>query len=74
MENPLYFNEECVKDLPSYDENPALKQNKDVARDGVRVTLCLGVGILLLFHEVTSLHPPLFHRNDFSTCIISERQ
>ena len=22
-----------------------------------------------LFHEVTSLHPPSFHRNDFSTCI-----
>ena len=21
-----------------------------------------------LFHEVTSLHPPSFHRNDFSTC------
>ena len=23
----------------------------------------------LLFHEVTSLHPPSFQRNDFSTCI-----
>ena len=22
----------------------------------------------LLFHEVTSLHPPSFQRNDFSTC------
>ena len=22
-----------------------------------------------LFHEVTSLHPPSFHRNDFSPCI-----
>ena len=21
-----------------------------------------------IFHEVTSLHPPSFHRNDFSTC------
>ena len=34
------------------------------------MTLCLGVGIFLFlfFHEVTSLHPPSFHRNDFSTC------
>ena len=24
----------------------------------------------LLFHEVTSLHPPSFQRNDFSTCIV----
>ena len=23
----------------------------------------------LLFHEVTSLHPPSFQRNDFSTCV-----
>ena len=23
---------------------------------------------LLLFHALTSLHPPSFHRNDFSTC------
>ena len=28
------------------------------------MSLCLGV----LFHAVTSLHPPSFHRNDFSTC------
>ena len=34
------------------------------------MTLYLGVGIFLFlfFHEVTSLHPPSFHRNDFSTC------
>ena len=25
----------------------------------------------LLFHEVTSLHPPSFQRNDFSTCSTS---
>ena len=24
----------------------------------------------LLFHEVTSLHPPSFQRNDFSTCVL----
>ena len=22
------------------------------------------------FHEVTSLHPPSFQRNDFSTCVL----
>ena len=25
----------------------------------------------LLFHELTSLHPPSFQRNDFSKCILS---
>ena len=25
-----------------------------------------------LFHEVTSLHPPSFHRNDFSTCHVCD--
>ena len=25
-------------------------------------------GVMSDFHEVTSLHPPSFHRNDFSTC------
>ena len=27
--------------------------------------------VSLLFHELTSLHPPSFQRNDFSTCNIS---
>ena len=26
----------------------------------------------LLFHEVTSLHPPSFQRNDFSTCYLQK--
>ena len=34
--------------------------------------VCLGVARHLLvpfiFHDLTSLHPSLFHRNDFSTC------
>ena len=32
---------------------------------------CVAMHLLvpLLFHAVTSLHPPSFHRNDFSTCI-----
>ena len=37
------------------------------------MTLCLGVGIFF-FHEVTSLHPPSFHRNDFSTCNVSNEE
>ena len=40
------------------------------------MTLCLGVGIFLFlpFHEVIALHPPSFHRNDFSTCAIPMRE
>ena len=39
------------------------------------MTFCLGVSymhllVLFLFHDVTSLHPHSFHRNDCSTCII----
>ena len=31
---------------------------------------CLGGHLLVpfLFHDLTSLHPPSFHRNHFSTC------
>ena len=29
---------------------------------------CMHLLVPFLFHEVTSLHPPSFHRNDFSTC------
>ena len=36
---------------------------KQRCRDGVMSDF---VGIL--FHEVTALHPPSFHRNDFSSC------
>ena len=36
------------------------------------MTFCLGVArhllVPLLFHDVASLHPPSFHRNDFYTC------
>ena len=30
--------------------------------------------VSLLFHELTSLHPPSFQRNDFSTCTFSYEQ
>ena len=31
---------------------------------------CMDVLVLFLFHDVTSLLPPSFHRNDISTCAI----
>ena len=44
-------------------------KNKDVGM-GLDDFLSLGGHLLVpfLFHEVTSLHPPSFQRNDFSTC------
>ena len=45
--------------------------NKDVYRDGVMndfVSWCRHLLVSFLFHDVTSLHPTTFHRNDFSTC------
>ena len=32
------------------------------------VSRCRHHLVSFLFHAVTSLHPPSFHRNDFSTC------
>ena len=32
------------------------------------VSWCRHLLVSFLFHAVTSLHPPSFHRNDFSTC------
>ena len=32
------------------------------------VSWCRHLLVSFLFHELTSLHPPSFHRNDFSTC------
>ena len=29
---------------------------------------CIYASSCSLFHDVTSVHPPSFHRNDFSTC------
>ena len=31
------------------------------------VSWCMHL-LVSFFHDVTSLHPPSFHRNDFSTC------
>ena len=50
------------------------KQNfkaKQRCRDGVMnefVSWCRHLLVPFLFHALTSLHPPSFHRNDFSTC------
>ena len=32
------------------------------------VSWCWHLLVSFLFHTLTSLHPPSFHRNDFSTC------
>ena len=34
------------------------------------VSWCRHLLVSFLFHALTSLHPPSFHRNDFSTCNI----
>ena len=33
---------------------------------------CMHLLVPFLFHALTSLHPPSFHRNDFSTCSYSD--
>ena len=33
------------------------------------VSWCRHLLVSFLFHALTSLHPPSFYRNDFSTCI-----
>ena len=45
-------------------------KNKDVGM-GLDDFRSLGGHLLVpfLFHDMTSLHPPSFQRNDFSTCI-----
>ena len=47
-----------------------LKQNKDVGMGVMNefVSWCRHLLVPFLFHALTSLHPPSFHRNDFSTC------
>ena len=48
------------------------KQNSEQrCMDGVMnkfVSWCRHLLVSFLFHALTSLHPPSFHRNDFSTC------
>ena len=34
------------------------------------VSWCRNLLVSFLFHALTSLHPPSFHRNDFSTCTL----
>ena len=37
------------------------------------VSWCRHLLVSFLFHALTSLHPPSFYRNDFSTCIYIEQ-
>ena len=52
------------------------KQNSEQrCRDGVMnefVSWCRHLLVSFIFHALTSLHPPSFHRNDFSTCILTQ--
>ena len=43
-------------------------QNRDVGMGLEFVSWCRHLLVSFLFHALTSLHPPSFHRNDFSTC------
>ena len=48
-----------------------LKETTIRCSDGVMnefVSWCRHLLVSFLFHALTSLHPPSFHRNDFSTC------
>ena len=50
------------------------RNSEQRCRDGVMsefVSWCRHLLVSFLFHALTSLHPPSFHRNDFSTCIYS---
>ena len=56
---------------PVSTNNYIIIRNKQRCRDGVIndfLSRYRHVLVPLLFHEVTSLHPPSFQRNDFSTC------
>ena len=47
------------------------KETKIRCRDGVMndfLSWCRHLLVPFLFPDFTSLHPPSFHRNDFSTC------
>ena len=48
------------------------RKQEDVGMDGVMnefLFRCRHPLVPLPFHEVTSLHPPSFQRNNFSTCL-----
>ena len=50
-------------------------KEKQRSRDGVMnyfLSWCRPLLVAFLFHAMTSLLPPSFHRNDFSTCVIRE--
>ena len=60
----------CLLCLTNKQTNKQHVKAKQRCRDGVMsgfVSWCRA-SYSFLFHEVTSIHPPSFHRNDFSTC------
>ena len=59
-----------VPAVSSYNNQQTHIRKKQRCRDGVinEFLFWCRHPLVYLFHEVTSLHPPSFYRNDFSTC------
>ena len=68
----LLLDEESASTLDSFlTKNNVYTNKQQRCRDGVMNEIlfwCRHPLVPLLFHEVTSLHPPSFQGNDFSTC------
>ena len=67
-----YLSSNCIPS--AYTQQNSCIAHKPRCRDGVINDLLSQYRHLLvplLFHDVTSLHPPSFQRNDFSTCILA---
>ena len=77
--NPFYL--DIIKYdgfFPLHSYNYIIKKQqfraKQRCRDGVNdfLSWCRHLLVPFLFHDVTSLHPPSFHGNDFSTCVYTK--
>ena len=71
MHNPIPTDTAGTIDTFSTKSMLTKRNNKQRCRDEVMnefLFWCRHPLVRLLFHEVTSLHPPSFQRNDFSTC------
>ena len=58
----------CTDDTSEISRDPRTKRLQ-TRRESLAVSWCRHLLVSFLFHALTSLHPPSFHRNDFSTCI-----
>ena len=71
----LLSSPQCIScsqfDVKMFFHSQQTKQNfkaEQRCRDGVMNEFVRHLLVSFLFHALTSLHPPSFHRNDFSTC------